>query len=97
MELSLCGHPDCKTWRSKPCGEGCYWQPQDSEINRLRAEYDQVRAILSDRENEITRLRTFVGWVDSWVSNPVGSYSTVGLEGLFALTRDKLAELEPSS
>lgn len=25
--LTQCDHPDCKTWRSAPCGEGCYWQP----------------------------------------------------------------------
>ena len=27
MSLSQCDHPDCKTWRSHPCGEGCYWSP----------------------------------------------------------------------
>ncbi len=45
--------------------------------------------------NEIARLRDFVNWVDSWVSNPVGSYSVSALDGLFGMTRDRIAELTP--
>lgn len=41
--------------------------------------------------DEIERLRDVVGWVDSWVSNPAGSYSTAALDGLFAMTRDRIA------
>lgn len=25
--LTQCPHPDCATWQSRPCGEGCYWRP----------------------------------------------------------------------
>lgn len=42
-------------------------------------------------ENE--RLREFVTWVDTWVSNPVGSYSVAALDGLFSVARDRIAEL----
>lgn len=40
-------------------------------------------------ENE--RLRDFVTWVDTWVSNPVTSYSVYALDGLFGMTRDRIA------
>lgn len=46
---------------------------------------------------ELARLREFVGWVDSWVSNPVGAYSVSALDGLFGMTRDKIASLALSS
>lgn len=48
---------------------------------------------ISEKNAEIERLRDFVGWVDSWVSNPVGSYSVAALDGLFGMTRDKIAAL----
>lgn len=42
---------------------------------------------------EMERLRDFARWVDTWVSNPVGSYSVSALDGLFGMTRDRLAAL----
>jgi hypothetical protein len=59
--LSQCGHPDCKTWRSEPCGEGCYWQPQTDPmqkmafengvlIGNLTAERDRYRSALEEIE-----------------------------------------------
>ena len=42
---------------------------------------------------EIERLREFVSWVDTWVSNPASAYSTDALNGLFGMTRDKIAAL----
>lgn len=42
---------------------------------------------------EINNLRQFIDWIDSWVSNPVGSYSVSALDGLFGMTRDKIAAL----
>lgn len=32
--LTRCNHPDCGTWRSKPCGEGCFWQPAVTSTER---------------------------------------------------------------
>jgi hypothetical protein len=43
-------------------------------------------------ENE--RLREFVDWVDSWVSNPVSGYSVSALDGLFGMTRDRITALQ---
>jgi hypothetical protein len=43
--------------------------------------------------DELRRLREFVGWVDSWVSRPVGSYSIHAIDGLFGMTRDKIEAL----
>lgn len=42
-------------------------------------------------------LLQFVGWVDSWVSNPVGAYSVYALDGLFRTTREKIAALSPAT
>lgn len=44
-------------------------------------------------EADIARLRAVVDWVDSWVSNPVGSYSVSALDGLFGMTRDRIVAL----
>jgi hypothetical protein len=49
------------------------------EIERLRAQLASARKALD--------------WVESWVHNPVGSYSVAALDGLFAMTRDRIAEL----
>lgn len=45
-------------------------------------------------EAERDRLRDFADWVDTWVSNPATSYSVYALDGLFAMTRDRLAALQ---
>lgn len=42
---------------------------------------------------EIERLRDFVSWVDTWVSNPASAYSINATEGLFGMARDKIAAL----
>jgi len=52
-----------------------------------------VMNTVEEQRAEIERLRAFVGWIDSWVSNPVGSYSVSALDGLFGLTRDKIEAL----
>lgn len=31
-----------------------------------------------------------IGWIDAWVSNPVGSYSVSALSGLFSVTRERI-------
>jgi hypothetical protein len=34
--LRLCGY--CKSWNSKPCGEGCCWSQTDPTIEKVRAD-----------------------------------------------------------
>lgn len=46
-----------------------------------------------EHADENLRLRACLGWVESWVSHPVGSYSVSALDGLFGMTRDKIAAL----
>ena len=53
-----------------------------------------VSGMFRDAADEIERLRDFVRWVDAWVSYPVGAYSVSTLDGLFCMTRDRIAELE---
>ena len=48
---------------------------------------------IDELEAENERLREFSTWVDTWVSNPVTSYSVYALDGIFGRTRDKLAAL----
>lgn len=43
---------------------------------------------------EIVRQAAVIGWVVAWVGNPVGSYSVSALDGLFGMTRDKIAALD---
>lgn len=45
--------------------------------------------------HDVKKLRDFVAWVDTWVSNPAASYSTSALDGLFGMTRDRIAALSP--
>jgi hypothetical protein len=35
MPLRLCGY--CKSWNSKPCGEGCCWSPTDPTPEQVKA------------------------------------------------------------
>ena len=51
---------------------------------------------IDELEAENERLREFSTWVDTWVSNPVTSYSVYALDGLFGTARDKLAALRRS-
>jgi len=55
---------------------------------------DYVLRNPNDAAEEIDRLREFVGWVDAWTSNEVGSYSIYALDGLFGMTRDRIAALQ---
>ena len=49
--------------------------------------------LLREAADEIKRLRAVIGWVDAWVSNEVNSYSIYALDGLFRMTREKIAAL----
>ena len=49
------------------------------EIMSLRAKLESARKVID--------------WVESWVHNPVGSYSVAALDGLFAMTRDRITAL----
>jgi hypothetical protein len=46
---------------------------------------------------DVKKLRDFAMWVDTWVSNPAASYSTAALDGLFGMTRDRIAALSDTS
>lgn len=48
---------------------------------------------LREAADEMERLREFVGWIDTWISNPARAYSHDALEGLFGMTRDKISAL----
>lgn len=52
--------------------------------------FDALPGATDNAIAEIERLQSIVDFVDSWVSNPVGSYSTDALDGLFAMTRDRI-------
>lgn len=56
----------------------------------FREAYREVR-------QEAKELRDFVAWVDTWVSNPIGSYSYPALAGLFSQAKEKIAILTHGS
>jgi hypothetical protein len=44
-ELKWCGY--CRSWHSKPCGEGCCWSPTDPTLEQMShksAKVDWVEA-----------------------------------------------------
>jgi len=51
------------------------------------------RGAYSAARQEAKQLREFVAWVDTWISNPIGSYSYPALSGLFSQAREKIALL----
>jgi hypothetical protein len=55
--------------------------------------YAANAAFIVKAVNNHDALVDFMRWVDSWVSHPVGSYSVAALDGLFGMTRDKIAAL----
>lgn len=61
------------------------------------AEYKRVAEAALNGECTVIPLREFVSWVDSWVSTPAASYSTAALDGLFGMTRDRIAALSDTS
>lgn len=63
---------------------------------RIFPEAEAEAEIISDYNallKEAQQLRLFVGFVESVVSNPIGSYSVSALDGIFGLMRDKIAAL----
>lgn len=59
------------------------------EIEKLRA-----RALKAeDLIEELDQFRSFVYWIETWVSQPASAFSTDALEGLFGMTRDRIAAL----
>lgn len=69
-------------------GEGCY--------GAQAAEYKSVANAALDGRDRDEPLRDFARWVDTWVSNPAASYSSAALDGLFGMTRDRIAALAVS-
>lgn len=54
---------------------------------------DANAAFIVKAANNHEALIDFMRWVDSWVSNPVGSYSVDALDGLFGMTRDRIEHI----
>jgi hypothetical protein len=74
---------------------------EHTQVGDVLAEWDEImRSRELEREHaaevekeELRQLRAFRDWVESWVSNPVGAYSVSALDGLFGMTRDKIAAI----
>jgi len=73
---------DCNRWSTD-------MQRQPHFVNYA----DEMQKTAHEQAQEIERLREFVGWIDTWISNPARAYSHDALEGLFGMTRDKIAAL----
>jgi hypothetical protein len=64
----------------------------DLPVEGMNALDELVNAV-RDLQAQNIRLLAFVEWVDTIVSNPVSLYSVHALDGLFGMTRDKIAAL----
>ncbi len=64
-------------------------------IEELERQAERAHEAWLAAERRIEELESVIGWVDSWVSNPVGSYSVYALAGLFSATCDKIAAAVP--
>jgi hypothetical protein len=59
------------------------------KLRRLRREEDRADTL----GRKVDDLKAIISWVDTWVSNPAQSYSHDALNGLFGMTRDRIAAL----
>ena len=57
---------------------------------------EEVRNVMAELVVALRETSSLVGWVETWASNPAASYSTAALDGLFGMTRDKIAALSRS-
>jgi hypothetical protein len=76
-----------------------YLEGITNRTSRLFPEAEAEAELIRDYNallKEAQALRLFAGFVESVVSNPVGSYSQPALEGIFGLMRDKIAALPRS-
>lgn len=79
------------------CHAGVELPPYPGACPKCGAEGQDVcwPGINQDLE-DLKKLRDFAAWVETWVSNPAASYSTSALDGLFGITRDRLAAVSPA-
>jgi hypothetical protein len=81
------------------CGKRIESRMTDDEITAARIAgrtaftFEMRQSEYDEMQGEIDRLREFAAWIETWVSNPAGGYSTAALDGLFGMTRDRLAAL----
>lgn len=57
---------------------------------------EEVRNVMAELVAALREASLLVGWVETWASNPACSYSTAALDGLFGMTRDRIAALSRS-
>lgn len=60
---------------------------------KTMSQYLSKDDLIADLQRENDRQRDVIDWIDAWISNPVGAYSVNALDGLFKMTRDKIAAL----
>ena len=54
--LTQCQHPDCRTWRSKPCGEGCYWEPS-AQVAFIKQTYGAIVATIHETDEQVCEVQ----------------------------------------
>jgi hypothetical protein len=77
------------------------WHYTDDEVTArfdARSEWYEVEPLYaspapSPSEDDLIAAREFIDWVDTWVSNHVSQYSFDALDGLFSMTRHRIAAI----
>lgn len=57
----------------------------------IMSERDAMEAANARLQTRIKNRDEVIAWVETWINNPVTSYSVHALDGLFGMTRDKIA------
>lgn len=72
-------------------GEADYDEPTELDLV-----YEMLHTAQAERDAliiERNALKAFAEWIATWVNSPAGAFSTDALDGLFGMTRDRLARL----
>lgn len=48
---------------------------------------------MEEAAERIQQLEDFASWIETWTANPISAYSVFAIDGLFGMTRDRIAAL----
>jgi hypothetical protein len=55
----------------------------------------RLRVASRSQTDLVEKQRSLIDWISTWVSQPIGAFSTAALDGLFSMARDRISSLDP--